>query len=74
MNDNELLGWCFQHFYGLDISNAAIHCANVRYSPITFRLAERLEGVNLPDATGMIQTVVRSVYNDKGRYPEDAGR
>lgn len=74
MTDKELLGLCFQHFYGLDVSNASVHCAAVRYSPITFRLAERLMGYNLPDSTGDIQTAVRIVYLARGRYAEDTGR
>jgi hypothetical protein len=66
MDQTELLAECFRHFWGLDVSNAAIHCAPVRYSPITFRLAEVLEQYG-GDA-------IEDVLSDKGRYSEDKGR
>lgn len=31
---SDLLFQCLRHFVHLDESNAAIHCATVRYSPI----------------------------------------
>ncbi len=34
--------FAFLHFYHDDKSNAAIHCTDVRFSPITFRLAHAL--------------------------------
>ena len=42
----ELTAWQgFRHFVHLDHANAAIHCADVRYSPITFRFAEMLDAM-----------------------------
>jgi hypothetical protein len=68
---------CFRYFVHMDESNAAIHCAPVRYSPITFRLAEALEdhearGLGCePDAdfAHLAQVVAAS-----GAYAEDKGR
>ena len=34
----EALLWCFQQNYHLDKSNACVHCAPVKFSPITFKL------------------------------------
>lgn len=58
----------FLHFYFEDNANAQFHVADTRYSPITFRLAEALEGlVNDP---GMIEEVL----SHRGQYEEDPGR
>jgi hypothetical protein len=66
MPDIERLLWlCLTYFAHLDESNAAIHCADVRYSPITFRLAEAL---SLDDET------VRRVMAHSNQYEEDKGR
>jgi len=70
MDNEELLKHCFNHFYGLDISNAAIHCAAPRYSPITFRLQEALAGTKF--AKNSIAYMVVADHN--GTYPEDPGR
>lgn len=40
---DNVLWECFRHFVHLDESNAAMHCGLVRYSPLTFRLAEQLD-------------------------------
>jgi hypothetical protein len=34
----DVLLWCFQQNYHLDKSNACVHCAPVKFSPITFKL------------------------------------
>lgn len=60
--------WALVHFVHADQANAAMHCAPVRYSPITFRLAESL------DKLGVKTTEVVAVMADKGRYDEDPGR
>ena len=39
MGIDDTLLWAFIHHYHNDLSNAATHCAPVRYSPLTFRLA-----------------------------------
>ena len=69
----------FLHFYHLDHSNAAVHMAPVRYSPITFRLAECLadntHGVYiLVVHGGWSEDELQRVMADKGRYAEDKGR
>jgi hypothetical protein len=61
--------WAFSHFYHADHANAAFHTAPVRFSPITFRLAEALaEYVDEYDEP------LTEVLNDKGKYREDPGR
>lgn len=59
----------FLHVYHQDHANAAMHCANVRYSPITFRLAELIRrnwAINDPQLIAVI--------DDLGKYEEDKGR
>ena len=34
--------YAFLHFFHLEKSNAAFHCSDVRFSPLTFRLQEIL--------------------------------
>ena len=58
------------HFEALDRANAAIHCAEVRYSPITFMMAEALDAV----ADYEELALVRDVLSHTGRYPLDPGR
>ena len=69
MEANELLWYCFQHFYGLDISNAAIHCSPVRFSPITFRLQEHLDFTSYRD-----ERFVQHARMHHHAYEEDKGR
>lgn len=69
----------FRHFYHLDRSNAAMHMAPVRYSPITFRLAEVLtdnsRGVYIVVVNeGWSEHELDVVMHDRGLYPEDRGR
>lgn len=72
----DVLYQCLRHFVHLDESNAAIHCAPVRYSPITFRLAEELDaqshtrGEWPTEDDGAISRVLSHI----GQYDEDAGR
>lgn len=72
----DLLFQCLRHFVHLDESNAAIHCAPVQYSPITFRLAEELmahansAGEWPTEDDGSITRVLSHV----GQYEEDKGR
>jgi hypothetical protein len=58
------------YFVAMDRKNAAIHCSPVRYSPITFRLAEALAQV---DGWEVTETVV-DVLAHTGKYAEDPGR
>jgi len=69
VTDEDLMWHCFLHFYGLDVSNAAIHTAPVRFSPITFRLQERLNFTKYRDEAAVVE--VRVAH---GTYPEDTGR
>jgi len=67
---------CFRYFFHLDHSNAAIHSAPVRYSPITFRLAEALDELRfeaVPD-DDFSRSLLDLVLVDLGAYPEDTGR
>jgi hypothetical protein len=75
---NALL-WSLAQNYHLDKSNAAIHNAEVRFSPITFRIVEALGDMAedldwkveaLQDYWGMLNEVQQA----KGAYPEDTGR
>ena len=62
----------FLHFYYLDKSNAAIHLAPAKFSPIVFRLAEFLE-----DPLNNCRTMtpeVAEVLQHLGKYPLDPGR
>lgn len=75
MSTDEVLWECFRHFAHLDHSNAAIHCGQVRYSPLTFRVAEALQGRSVDDAApeGDV-TLLAAVLGHRGQYPEDRGR
>jgi hypothetical protein len=69
----------FLHFYHLDHSNAAVHMAQVRYSPITFRLAECLadntHGIYMVIVNeGWSESELQAVMTDLGKYEEDKGR
>ena len=72
MISSEVLLWCFQQNYHADKMNAAVHCAPVRFSPITFRLCEALLETwgELDDITAEM-AVVRA---HSGMYAEDVGR
>lgn len=70
--EREVLGWCLTHFANLDRANAAIHCGLVRYSPITFRLAEVLNG-GFDHAPG-VRELLDDVVEHAGKYAEDKGR
>jgi hypothetical protein len=64
--------WAFLHFYNMDKGNACMHCAPVRFSPITFRLAEFLR-----DAMPLLSLhspEYNEVLDHLGKYPEDNGR
>lgn len=72
---DQVLWECFRHFVHLDESNAAIHCSPVRYSPITFRLAEQLHAMQVyADLSPSGERHLVQVMAHLGRYPEDRGR
>ena len=58
------------HVYHEDLANAAMHTAPVKFSPITFRLAEQISELE-PDTQSEI---VRHVLGHAGQYAEDTGR
>jgi len=68
MADNNPVYWAFTHFYHTDYANAAIHQARVRFSPITFDLADWLY------VQGSRNGDVLVVMTDKGAYELDKGR
>jgi hypothetical protein len=69
----EILLWAFRQNFHLDHSNACVHTAHVRYSPLTFRLAEKIQEQGVPiDAEHFSD--VYMVLLDRGAYLEDAGR
>lgn len=70
--EREALLWCLDHFEALDRANACIHCAPVRYSPLTFRIADALAedwtpGDEMPAA-------MKRVRGHRGAYDVDPGR
>lgn len=66
-----VLGWCLSHFVHLDEANACLHCAPVRYSPLTFRVAELVITMAAPSR---VHKLASEVLNHKGQYSEDKGR
>lgn len=67
----------FLYFYHKDHSNAAIHIAGVRFSPITFRLAEALKQRDIYLALvqeGWSESELQKVWHHAGTYAEDKGR
>lgn len=60
--------WALEHFEAADRANAAIHMSQVRYSPVTFELAEALE------AAGARGLAISRVLEHRGRYALDRGR
>lgn len=67
-----LLLQCFRHFYHLDRSNAAIHMAEPKYSPITFQCAEALTVYGPGEE--FLPPDVKEVLGHRGNYELDAGR
>ena len=75
MGVDEVLWECFRQNYHLDNSNAAVHTAIVRYSPLTFRLAEVLAPLVGLERLGLIdERALVEVLNHAGTYEEDTGR
>jgi len=61
------LRFAFLHFYHLDKANATIHCADVRFSPITFELCKLLPN-------NEVFQEKTEVENHLGKYEVDGGR
>ena len=68
--DINALEWACEHFILIDRANAAMHCAAVRYSPITFRLCALLSQLE----NGSVSENVSEVMADFGSYAWDFGR
>jgi hypothetical protein len=81
MSLSEVLWQCFRYFAHADEMNAAMHTAEVRYSPITFRVAEQLGAafragvfVSDPRKPEVAEVLLRKVLDHRGGYAEDPGR
>jgi hypothetical protein len=75
----QALLWALEQNFHADKMNAAVHNAAVRFSPITFRLAEVLGAMAEElewdtDALGQHWGTIAAVLTDKGQYAEDPGR
>jgi hypothetical protein len=75
---NALL-WCLAQNYHFDHANATVHNADVRFSPITFRLAEALGALDEDlawntEELGQYWGMLAEVTKAKGAYEEDTGR
>lgn len=62
------LRWSFAYFYNMDMMNSATHMSEVRFSRLTFMLAEAMEE-EFPH-----NHEVQRVLGDRGQYPPDVGR
>lgn len=71
MHLSEILFHCLRQNVHADEANAAIHCASVRYSPLTFRIAEYLWN-HFPSYRSQLE--LARVAADLGSYIEDPGR
>lgn len=60
--------FAFLYFYHTDKANAAIHQAEVKFSPITFALADELF------VNGLRTTEIYEVQEHHGKYKLDPGR
>lgn len=72
MTTHEVLLWAFEQNYHTDHMNAAIHCAPVRFSPLTFRLCQAL--FDAWPADDDITAEMHEVRTHMGAYAEDKGR
>lgn len=64
--------WCFEYFYHMDKANACMHCAPVRFSPLTFDLAHSLLADWSEDED--ITSELAEVRDHIGKYELDPGR
>lgn len=64
--------WAFDYMFHMDKANACMHCAPVRFSPITFRLAEAL--LDAWPVDEVITAALAEVHSHMGQYAEDPGR
>ena len=71
-NMSDPIQWAFLQNYYLDKSNACVHCAPVRFSPLTFRLHAAL--VILWSEDEHETREMAEVAEHVGLYEEDKGR
>ena len=64
--------WSFDYFFHVDKANACMHCAPVKFSPITFRLYQALME-HWPVEEDITQEMAE-VGNHFGKYELDPGR
>lgn len=70
-----VLAHVLRHFTYADRANAAVHCAPVRYSPITFDVARMLASqFDLRLVADADVLLIGEVLGDVGRYELDLGR
>lgn len=62
--------WAFEYMFHMDKANACMHCAPVKFSPLTFRLAHSL----MDDWSGDMTPELQEVLDDIGKYELDPGR
>ena len=72
MGPSDAVLWAFFYMYHTDKANACMHCAPVKFSPITFRLFDELiadwpEGEDIPQEMAEVRS-----HNDL--YTPDPGR
>jgi hypothetical protein len=71
----EAMAFAFEYFYHLDMANAVIHCAEVKFSPITMELAKLLSGSGeFISMNNSVQIDVDHVMSHEGLYDLDPGR
>lgn len=71
----EVLWQCFSYFFHKDNMNAASHDVSVKFSPITFLVAEQLDELDVYRfLDNNNEAMLRKVVAHKGMYPEDRGR
>lgn len=63
--------WAFEYFYHMDKANACVHCAPVKFSPITFRL---LDALLMAWGPSDITQEMAEVRSHNGQYELDEGR
>jgi hypothetical protein len=70
--DSEAVLWAFEYFYHMDAANAKVHCAPVKFSPITFRLHEYI--LSTWNEEEDITQELAVVREHLGTYDLDPGR
>jgi hypothetical protein len=61
MTPEEALEWIVDHFFHRDQANGAIHCDQVRYSPITIAAAQAYRDVSKGELSYAAQKILSAV-------------